>query len=94
LFNQLLEELQDPDHALEVLEQVREQAQEYFWDLPCRVDDGTVGLDGATWAIEGTRNGKCHVVKRWSPAIGTDFRIFADTLMDLSGVRFYYDEVY
>jgi len=36
-----------------------------FWLLPSSVNDQT-GTDGAQWIIEGVKNGKYHVVDRWS----------------------------
>jgi hypothetical protein len=58
--------------------------------------DGTelVGMDGATWTIEAVKNGKCHVVTRWSPNRDDSVRRFAETLIDLTDKRFYYDEFY
>jgi hypothetical protein len=39
-----------------------------FWDLPVR--DERFGLDGTTFIIEGVKDGKYQVVKRWSPEQG------------------------
>lgn len=39
-----------------------------FWHLPA--GDERVGLDGATWTIEGVKDGKYQVVERWSPEEG------------------------
>jgi hypothetical protein len=39
-----------------------------FWHLPVR--DGRLGIDGATVIIEGVKDGKYQVVKRWSPEQG------------------------
>ena len=68
--------------------------RERFWNLPFRVKRGVIWVDGATWTIEGRRGDECHVVTRWSPEPGEEFRMFAEFLMQLSGKRFYYDEVY
>lgn len=71
------------------------------WEQPYELGqtigiDGTtlIGLDGATWTIEAVRNGNCHVVTRWSPERGDPLRVFAETLIDITGKRFYYDEFY
>ena len=39
-----------------------------FWTLPTRVDrpPNVVVLDGTEWLIEGVKDGKCHVVSRYS----------------------------
>jgi hypothetical protein len=39
-----------------------------FWSLPARVEDppNLVVLDGTEWLIEGVRDGRCHVVTRYS----------------------------
>jgi len=77
------------------LELFREVAAKNFWALPYYIDEpGMTGLDGATWTIEGIKNGKCHVVTRWSPKRQDPLRGFAEMLIELSGKRFYYDEVY
>jgi hypothetical protein len=39
-----------------------------FWHLPVR--DARAGLDGMTFIIEGVKDGKYQVVKRWSPEEG------------------------
>lgn len=38
-----------------------------FWGLPAQVDNPrTVVVDGTEWLIEGVKDGKCHVVTRYS----------------------------
>jgi hypothetical protein len=54
--------------------------QIYFWRLA--TNRGETGLDGAQWVIEGVKDGKYHVVSRWS---GGALRIFALPLMHKSG---------
>jgi hypothetical protein len=39
-----------------------------FWELPNHRDRG--GNDGAEWIIEGVKDGKYHVVTRWTPKSG------------------------
>lgn len=36
-----------------------------FWNLPTRAE---AGLDGEQWIIEAVRDGRYHVVDRWTPA--------------------------
>jgi len=90
----LLEELGDEELVEAVLDGFRRRAQEHFWSLSYRVDDGTIGVDGASWIIEGTKDGRCHVVTRWSPEETDGFRRLAEDMMRMSGKRFYHDEVY
>jgi hypothetical protein len=39
-----------------------------FWELPSF--EKTSGCDGAEWIIEGVKDGKYHVVNRWTPSTG------------------------
>ncbi|CAN5332469.1 hypothetical protein BH09MYX1_BH09MYX1_30450 [soil metagenome] len=61
-----------------------------FWALPTSKDDG--GMDGLEWIIEGTQNGRYHVVDRWTPSYETSRRGLADyesacrTAFDVAGV--------
>jgi hypothetical protein len=41
-----------------------------FWDLPSHETPATVGCDGSQWIVEGVKDGKYHVVDRWSPGKG------------------------
>lgn len=53
-----------------------------FWSLPTRNDRG--GLDGAEWILEGQRDGRHHVVVRWSPRRESDdgaFRALCEHLL-------------
>lgn len=94
LKQRLLDEMEHASIVQAFLDHVRQRAESGFWALPFRVDDGSIGLDGATWTVEGTKHGRCHLVERWSPDAGTEFRLFAHTLLGFSGKRFYYDEFY
>jgi hypothetical protein len=91
-----------PENVVQsALDVILRHAKEQVWEQPYAYLetiglDGRimVGLDGATWTIEAIKDGKCHIVNRWSPEISDPVRQFADTLIMLSGKRFYYDEVY
>lgn len=37
-----------------------------YWELPI-VEDDLVGVDGAQWILEGMRDGRYHLVNRWTP---------------------------
>jgi len=54
-----------------------------FWDLPVR--DERFVLDGTTFIIEGVKDGKYQVVKRWSPEEGAylEAALFLLRLADL-----------
>ena len=83
-----------PELSLEeFLEHFHEFVDEYFWGQPFRKK--AVGVDGATWIVEGRHEGECHVVDRWAPAGSEPMRVFAERLLFYyAGKRLYYDEVY
>jgi hypothetical protein len=58
--------------------------QSGYWDLPSN-DDSPRPNDGATWIIEGIRNGKRNQVNRHSPSY--EFRQACVYLVKLSGLK-------
>ena len=54
-----------------------------FWELP--TSEKGLGCDGAQWILEGVRDGKYHLVDRWSPKKGK-FRKTALALIGLSNL--------
>ena len=52
-----------------------------FWEMP--TERRTLGLDGAEWVLEGSQNGKYHVVVRWCPGVYDDDTAFADALRSM-----------
>jgi hypothetical protein len=58
--------------------------QSGYWDLPSD-DDSPLPNDGATWIMEGIRNGKQHQVNRHSPS--SEFREACVYLVKLSGLK-------
>ena len=46
-----------------------------FWTLPAEVDDppNVIVLDGTDWFIEGIKDGRCHVVRRYSSPLSQVF---------------------
>src|SRR5215813_10701173 len=68
---------------LQMLENAR------FWTLPTReeADPNMVHLDGAQWIMEGVRDGKYHVVDRWSPASGEYKAMCVRFLIDLGKLK-------
>lgn len=57
--------------------------QAEFWTLAG--DDKDPGQDGAQWIMEGVKNGRYHLVDRWSPETGA-FRASCIYLLELSGI--------
>jgi hypothetical protein len=56
-----------------------------FWNEPLDKDYDS-GNDGAQWILEGVREGRYHVVDRWSPRSG-EFREACIYLLELAGVE-------
>ena len=61
-----------------------------YWTMPT-VEENSVGVDGAQWIVEGVRNGKYHLVDRWSPDTGA-FREAALLLLQWTDLPI--DEIY
>ena len=61
-----------------------------FWTLPSQVDGSpnVVILDGTDWTIEGIKDGKCHVVTRYSSPLTRLFQ--AEFLASIAKVKPYY----
>jgi hypothetical protein len=80
--------------ATDHIEWLRTDAESAFWEFPYWIDWDIITTDGAVWTMEGIRDGNCHVVTRVSPDRGNRFYQFALQIMNLTGKRLYYDEVY
>jgi hypothetical protein len=67
-----------------------------FWNTPTLpdADENAVELDGAQWIIEGIRNGKYHIVDRWSPEAGDAVREIGITALKLGRFKIRSTEVY
>ena len=52
-----------------------------YWKMPA---DYTMGRDGANWILEGVKDGRYHVVNRWSPE-NDEYREACIYLLKLSG---------
>ncbi|MBZ0167516.1 MAG: hypothetical protein K8I00_11975, partial [Candidatus Omnitrophica bacterium] len=55
--------------------------QAKFWKMPER--KMIIGLDGARWILEGLKEGRYHIVDRWSPD-GGKFREAVEYLLQFS----------
>jgi hypothetical protein len=64
-----------------------------FWEAPNPVDDQG-GTDGSQWVIEGVRDGKYHVVDRWTPSKGVAHDLGIMFAFDLAKLNLPKDEVY
>jgi hypothetical protein len=58
--------------------------QSSYWTLATDIDD--VGNDGAQWVLEGAREGRYHIVDRWSPK-DSSYRRACSYLLELSGLK-------
>jgi hypothetical protein len=70
-----------------------------FWNMNTILSninlDGTITInaDGAHWILEGSSNGKYHVVDRWSPEPGK-YREACLFFLKLAGFKIQADEIY
>jgi len=65
-----------------------------FWRLPSRVNSGIFVLHGASWTLEGTKGGTCHVVDRESPESGPLRSLGLGFLLNIARLKLLYQEVY
>lgn len=64
-----------------------------FWDIPAH--GRASGLDGAEWIVEGVRQGRYHIVDRWSPDPKDPAHMLGIAmLINLARFRLLYQEVY
>jgi hypothetical protein len=61
-----------------------------FWDMPS-FDADHGGLDGSRWILEGLKEGKYHLIDRWTPASGPvrDLGLFFLGLGNIQGEKIY-----
>jgi len=69
-------------------------AEAAFWQLPTQIHSGVIVMDGASWTMEGTRSGKCHVVDRGTGETDAVRRLALDFLIGLAKMKLLYQEVY
>ena len=63
-----------------------------FWELPT-LESG-LALDGASWILEGVKNGRYHIVDRHSPKDGPVRKLGLTMMIDLAKLRLLYQDVY
>jgi hypothetical protein len=62
-----------------------------FWNLPTVLveNNDVVQLDGAQWILEGVKQGRYHIVDRWSPGRMNDpVKIIGTKLIDLAHFKY------
>jgi hypothetical protein len=64
-----------------------------FWSAPNPVNDQT-GTDGSQWVIEGVKNGKYHIVDRWTPKDGVARELGWYLVFNLAHLEVTKDDVY
>jgi hypothetical protein len=65
-----------------------------FWELPTHDTPNTVGCDGAQWIIEGIKDGKYHVVDRWTPGKGAVHDLGLSFVFGLAQMKIPKDQLY
>jgi len=78
--------------SVDTFRQLLDKAE--FWAAPTEKEDGTVGLDGAQWIMEGAMGGQYHVVDRWSPEEGPYRKAALFLAINLGGLNPRYNDVY
>ena len=78
----------DPNKVSSILEGLERIG---FWELPGRDTTSASGRDGAQWVLEGVRDGRYHVVDRWTPK-GGPYRDLCLMLLRFSGLEV--DKIY
>jgi hypothetical protein len=63
-----------------------------FWELSSY--EKTSGCDGAEWIIEGVKDGKYHVVNRWTPSKGPARELGMALAFELAQLKIPKDELY
>ncbi len=68
--------------------------QVHFWDVPTR-DKSQEGVNGAEWIVEGVKQGRYHMIERYSPIPRTQFMFLESRLRShLARLRLLYQQVY
>jgi hypothetical protein len=65
-----------------------------FWQIQNLPHDGREGDDGAQWILEGVKDGKYHVIDRWSPKDGPVHELACILLFNLARLNFPKNEIY
>ena len=66
-----------------------------FWEMPTYLENPDfIGVDGAQWLMEGVRDGRYHVVDRWSPESSKERAFGIAMMIGLAKLKLLYQEVY
>jgi hypothetical protein len=67
-----------------------------FWNLPTQevLPANAVTLDGAQWIVEGVKDGRYHVIDRFSPNAADPVRVFGLMALKLARFRMRASEIY
>ena len=65
-----------------------------FWELPGYENSGRGGEDGSQWIIEGMKDGKYHVVDRWTPSEGPVRELGLTLAVGLAELKIPKDDLY
>jgi hypothetical protein len=66
--------------------------QSCYWKMPTE-EGNPGGKDGAQWVLEGIKEGRSHVVDRWTPE-GGSYRELCLYLLKLSGLKVSEEDLY
>jgi len=65
-----------------------------FWELPSYENSGRGGNDGSQWIVEGVKDGKYHVVDRWTPSEGPVRELGVTLALGLAELKIPKDDLY
>jgi hypothetical protein len=65
-----------------------------FWNLPTVQDPKLMRPGGAQWIFEGVRDGKYHVIERWSPQAGDPVHAIGTLALRLARFRIHPQDIY
>jgi len=65
-----------------------------FWQLPSYENSRREGEDGSQWIIEGVKDGKYHVVDRWTPSEGPVRELGVTLALGLADLKIPKDDLY
>lgn len=77
-----------------ISEFLSEISARHYWDMPTEEPfNGTIGVDGAQWILEGVNRNNYKIVDRWSPKNGP-IKELCLRMVNLAGLKLKKDEIY